>query len=442
MLFLTVFKPGSWTLIAPRPGPSWMAVPLLVVLAGCSKPDKPPAAPTGAPSAAAAATGASAAMAAAAASAAAAAPALLLGAEDLYTLQPLLRATGPVISGTLQPERRADLRAEVAAVVTQVLKDNGEAVRAGELLVRLDDTAIRDNLAAADETVRAANQAFEQTERQVARLKALQAQGMVSTQALEDSEVRRNGAQNDLVAAKSRAVAARQQLRRTEVRAPFDGVVSERRVSAGDTAQVGKELLKVMDPRSMRFEGLVAADRLAELKIGQPVSFRVNGAGPGDFGGKVQRIDSAANASTRQVEVRVSFADPASTPRVAGLFAEGRVQTGGSTGLMLPESALVRTGDTAFAWKVTEARLQKVAVQLGERDARSGLVPVLGGLKTAERVLRNPGSTLRDGQRVEFAAAPARPALAASAAPALSAASAAVNAPATTAAATSPSAPK
>ena len=194
---------------------------------------------------------------------------LLLAPEDLRTLNPSLQATGPVISGSLQPERRADLRAEVGALVQQVLKENGEPVRAGDLIVRLDDSAIRDSLASAEAAVRASSQAFEQVERQVQRLKTLQAQGMTSMQALEDAEVRRNNAQSDLVAARSRVAAARQQLRRTEVRAPFEGVVSERKVSAGDTAQVGKELVKVIDPRSMRFEGLVSADRMHELQLGQ-----------------------------------------------------------------------------------------------------------------------------------------------------------------------------
>ena len=67
---------------------------------------------------------------------------------------------------------------------------------------------------------------------------------------------------------------ARQQLERTEVRAPFDGIVSDRKVSAGDTAQVGKELLKVIDPTSLRFEGLVSADSIGEVKAGQHVWFR------------------------------------------------------------------------------------------------------------------------------------------------------------------------
>jgi RND family efflux transporter MFP subunit len=377
-----------------------------LALAGCSRPgsaDKPAAA-------------------ASAASAPKATAVLLLAPEDLRTMQTSLLATGPVISGALQPERRADLRAEVAAVVLQVLRENGEAVRTGDLLVRLDDTSIRDGLTSADEAVRAATQSFEQAERQMQRLKTLQAQGMSSMQALEDAEVRRNNAQSDLVAAKARVVAARQQLRRTEVRAPFDGVVSERKVSGGDTAAIGKELVKVIDPRSMRFEGLVSADRMHELKLGQAVSFRVNGFPQGDFAGSVKRVDAAANATTRQVEVIVAFNDAATAPRVAGLFAEGRIETGGSQALTISEGALVRAGDAAFVWRVEGKVVRKVAVKVGDRDPRTGAYPVLGGLSAGDRVLRNPGGGLSDGQAVEFASAAATAASASSASGAASAA--------------------
>jgi RND family efflux transporter MFP subunit len=161
---------------------------------------------------------------------------LLIAPEDLRTLGFSSFASGPVITGSVQPERRADLRAEVSAVVLQVLKENGDVVRRGDLLVRLDDTSIRDSLGSAEEAARASAQSFDQAERQFQRLKTLQAQGMSSMQAMEDAEIRRNNAQSDLVAAKARAATARQQLTRTEVRAPFDGVVSDRKVSAGDTA--------------------------------------------------------------------------------------------------------------------------------------------------------------------------------------------------------------
>jgi membrane fusion protein (multidrug efflux system) len=332
----------------------------------------------------------------------AAPPTLLLAPEDLRTLSLSPRAQGPVVTGSIQPERRADLRAEVSSVVLQVFKENGEAVRRGDPLVRLDDTAIRDSLQSAEESVRAISQAFDQAERQVQRLKTLQAQGMTSMQALEDAEVRRNNAQSELVAARARVVSARQMMHRTEVRAPFDGVVSDRKVSAGDTAAAGKELVKVIDPRSMRFEGLVSADRMHELKVGQRVSFRVNGYPHNDFDGTVKRIDAAANATTRQMEVIVSFSG-AEMPKVAGLYAEGRIEAVSAQMLTVPDSAVVRSGEATHVWRVKDQALQKVAVQLGERDARRGDYPVLAGLSAGDRVLRTPGSTLVDGQKVEFA---------------------------------------
>lgn len=341
---------------------------------------------------------------------------LLLAAEDVRTLALSARSEGPVVTGSVQPERRADLRAEVSSVVLQVLKENGEPVRRGDVLVRLDDTSIRDGLTSADEAVRAFAQALDQSERQVQRLKTLQAQGMTSMQALEDAEVRRNNAQSELVAARARVVSARQMLQRTEVRAPFDGVVSDRKVSSGDTAQVGKELLKVIDPRTMRFEGLVSADRMSELQIGQRVSFRVNGYPGADFTGTVKRIDAAANSATRQVEVVVAFSG-GELPRVAGLYAEGRIETGTTQVLTVPEAAVVRAGDATHVWRVKDQALQKVAVQLGERDARRGEYPVVGGLAAGERILRTPSNALVDGQKVEFAAAGASPGNGAASAP-------------------------
>ena len=383
-----------------------IGVLVAAAVAACGKPEGSGAIAADAPSTAASAV-----------AAAASAAVLLLSPEDLRSVTAGAGGGGSVITGSVQPEKRADLRAEVAGIVMQLLKDNGEAVKRGDLLVRLDDTSIRESLQSAEAGSRAAQQAFDQAQRQVERLKTLQAQGMTSVQALDDAEGRRNSAQSELVAARGRVVAAQQQLRRTEVRAPFDGVVSDRKASVGDTAQVGKELLKVIDPRSMRFEGLVSADRMGEIKVGQRVSFRVNGVEGVEFAGKVQRVDAAANSVTRQVEVLVSFDDAAKAPRVAGLYAEGRIEGGGGAVPMLAEGAIVRRGEAAHVWRVgKDGRLVRAPVQLGERDARSGEWRLLGGLSEGDVILRSPGSTLVDGQKVEFAKATAVSSAAASAA--------------------------
>jgi membrane fusion protein (multidrug efflux system) len=331
-------------------------------------------------------------------------PSILIAAEDLLTVHNGTLAAGTVITGSIQPERRADLHAEVSAVVLQVLKENGEAVHRGDLLMRLDDTSIRDGLTSAEAAARAASQALDQAERQFQRLKTLRASGMTSAQQLEDAEIRRNTTQSDKASADSRVVTARQQLQRTEIRAPFDGVVSERKASVGDTAAIGKELIKVIDPTSARFEGYVSADKVIAVKLGQNVSFRVNGYGQQEFVGAVKRIDASADPTTRQVEVLVNFTNNGQLS-VSGLYAEGRIETSTSTSLMLPANALVRNGDHTYVWRVQGGLLKKSNVILGERDVRRGDYAVQSGLTEGDQVIRNPQSTLKDGSKVETLAA-------------------------------------
>ena len=334
---------------------------------------------------------------------------LVIAPEDILTVQDNALVSGPVVTGTIQPERKADLRAEVSAVVLQVLKDNGDVVRRGDVLVRLDETAIRDNLNSAEDAARNANLSLDQAERNLQRLKTLRASGMTSLQALDEAEVRRNGAQSELSAANARAVQARQQLQRTSIRAPFDGVVSDRKVSGGDTASIGKELLKVIDPTSLRFEGRVSADKISAVKVGQPVSFRINGYAGQEFRGKVTRLDPSANDVTRQVEVLVSFADK-KQPQVSGLYAEGNIESSQITALTLPESTLMKVGDKVSVWRVKDNKLSKVELTVGSRDQRTGNYEIRTGLSGGDVVVRSPSSNFKEGQAAELVAS--RPAAA------------------------------
>jgi len=335
---------------------------------------------------------------------------LLIAPEDVSTLHTNAFASGPSITGTIQPEKKADLRAEISSVVLQVFKEDGEKVNKGDLLVRLDDTSIRDSLSSAQESERAATQTLDQSQRQYERLKTLRSSGMASAQQLEDAEAKRNNSQSDLAAAKTRTVQARQQLQRTEIRAPFDGITSERKVSNGDTAQIGKELIKVIDPASMRFEGQVSADAVSQLKVGQTVDFRINGYPGQAFAGLIKRINPEANAVTRQVEVLVSFSGK-KLPLVSGLYAEGQVEAGSLATLMIPDIAIVRNGDKISAWKIKDNVIHKVEIALGGRDQRRGDFAVTSGLKEGDVILRTPNSTLKDGQKVDMSnKAPVAPA--------------------------------
>ncbi len=330
---------------------------------------------------------------------------LSIAPEDILTVHSNSLASGPVVTGSIQPERKADVRAEISALVLQVLKENGDVVKKGDVLVKLDEAAIRDSLNSAEASARSSSQALEQAERQVTRMKTLRASGMTSIQAMDDAEVRRNAAASEVAAARSRAASARLQLAHTLVRAPFDGVVSDRKVSAGDTASPGKELVKIIDTTSMRFEGRVSADRISAVKVGQNVTFKINGYAGQEFRGIVKRVDPAANEVTRQVEVLVAFAPGSPQPKVSGLFGEGRIEAESTDALMLAESSLVKAGDKAYTWRLKGNVLSKADLVLGARDARTGDLEVRSGLAAGDVVLRTPNSSLKNGQKYQMTVA-------------------------------------
>ena len=326
---------------------------------------------------------------------------MLLVREDLITAASQTLAQGPVIAGSLQPELRADLRAEVSGIVLQVLKDNGDQVTKGELLLRIDSTAIRDNLLSAQEAERAAEAALDQSERQYKRMQELVQKGVVAVETVETAEGTRNQAQSNLASTRARVVEARQLLEKTEVRAPFDGVVGARSVSAGNTVQIGMELLKVLDISTMRFEGMIAADEVGKVVTGAKVHFRVNGFPGREFEGKVQRTNPVVNEATRQVQVLVSLPQ-VDGGFVAGLYAEGRVEAQSRSVILLPESALVRDGDLAHVWTVSQGELKRTEVMLGEQDRRLGRFEISSGVAVGDEVLRHPLGILKDGRPVQI----------------------------------------
>jgi multidrug efflux pump subunit AcrA (membrane-fusion protein) len=154
---------------------------------------------------------------------------------------------------------------------------------------------------------------------------------------------------------------------------------------------------------------------VGEVKAGQPVYFRVNGYGDQEFQGKVRRLNPAANPTTRQVEVLVDLTGD-KQPKLAGLYAEGRVATETRSSLTIPSSAVVRDGDKALAYRVKDNKLQKVTLALADRDPRTGDYVLKGGLAEGDRVIRYPTSTLKDNQPVQ-ASAPAKSSMASSTEP-------------------------
>jgi hypothetical protein len=102
--------------------------------------------------------------------------------------------------------------------------------------------------------------------------------------------------------------------------------------------------------------------------------------------------------------VLVSFSD-AAQPKVAGLYAEGTIESSNVQALTLPESVLVKAGDKASVWRVKNNTLNQVALQIGARDPRTGNIEIRSGLAEGDTILRNPSSSFKEGQTAELATA-------------------------------------
>jgi RND family efflux transporter MFP subunit len=328
-------------------------------------------------------------------------PAVALRADNIAVAATRDISNGPSISGTLIAQRQATLRAEVAGAVTQVYAEQGQPVKTGQVLLRLDDAAIRDAVLSAKSQERTANEAVVVAKRNAERSERLSQAGALAERDLEQARWSVMNAEAALADASSRLANATKQLDKTAIRAPFAGVVSERQANAGDVLQVGNPAVSVVDPASLRLEANVPVSALAVLKIGTAVDFEVSGYEGKSFTGRVERINPAVDPATRQVRIYVDI--PNSAGRlVAGLFAQGRVATEQRNALAIPLTGVDFKTPTPSVRRLRGGRVELVAVELGMQDDLLQLVEIRSGLVPGDTVLVGPGAGVAVGTPVRI----------------------------------------
>ena len=327
---------------------------------------------------------------------AAAPPPVVLGPEGIAVADSVSLATGPLISGTLVPETSAQMRAEVAGAVLQVYAEEGQRVRRGEVLARLDDTALREAQLSARAAMRSAESAAQLAKRNEERAVRLSGAGAIAERELEQARLAATSAAGALADARARLVSAERQLAKATIRAPFNGVVAEQAVNAGDVVQIGALTYTVVDPASMRLEASVPASEVSALSVPMPVDFTVTGYEGRAFEGRVTRINPAADPATGQVGITVAIPNSAGS-LVAGLFAEGRVSTVEKSALAVPSSAVDERGMSPAVLRVRSARVERVPVTLGVRDEVRDLVEVSGPIARGDTVLLGTAQGIAEG---------------------------------------------
>jgi membrane fusion protein (multidrug efflux system) len=301
-------------------------------------------------------------------------------------------------SGELISPSKAMIAAEVSGRVTDVVKDEGEYVQAGEVVMEIDPERRKLELQNARATAVEARAALSEVRRQSERVRKLYKQEIASQAQLDQAETAESGAASRLSAAEAREQLAERAVRDASVTAPFSGQIARRPVSRGEFVNMGQALFELVavDPLEVEFH-LTERDS-ARVDAGQRVGVSV-APWPGEtFDGTVTMISPTIDSRSRTLRVKAEIQNDDGRLR-PGTFA--RVDLGIAVRpkvLLIPEEAVLQRADGAVVFRLrADDSVERVVVQLGTHI--DGVVEV-SGLAAGDRVVTRGHAELSDGVRV------------------------------------------
>ncbi|MFG6448367.1 efflux RND transporter periplasmic adaptor subunit [Roseateles sp. BYS180W] len=288
--------------------------------------------------------------------------------------------------GTLRAKQSVVLRAETSGRVVKLNFVDGQRVRAGQLLVQLDDALQQAQLRQAQAQAQLART-------QLQRNRDLLAQNFVSASAVDQ-------AASTLEVAEAQVALARAQLQRLQVLAPFDGVMGLRAVHPGDYVKDSAELVAIEDNSTMWVDFSLPERFVPLLRQGQALEVQLDALPGQHFAAKVEASDVQLDATGRALLVRARLQAPDRGLR-SGQFARVRLALAvRAQAVVVPEEALVPQGGKQYLFKVVargqDRSVQRLEARLGQRA--SGMVEVLEGLRPGDEVVTAGQAKLMRGE--------------------------------------------
>jgi len=327
---------------------------------------------------------------------------LELAAIELTRVAPRRLTETVRLSGSVDPVNWTVVKAEVAATLAEVLVREGQAVKRGDVLARFDTRDLAARLAEKESNLAGARAQLAYAEKTRTKNLALRQKDIVAESSYDQAQSTWQFQQATVQALTAQVEMARKALNDAVVKAPIDGVVSERTVNPGETLAVNGKMFVVVDLSRVEVTATVPADEVARLQPGQSVLLRVEGFGERTFRGTLARINPQARPGTRAIPVYVSV-DNADGSLRGGMFASGdAVVAEAENAVALPPAALRRDDQGDFVLTVADGRLTRTPVRRGQSWARGELVQV-EGLPGGAVVVTAPLPGLQAGQAVRTA---------------------------------------
>ena len=316
-------------------------------------------------------------------------------AVPVEVAQATRRAVAASYSGTttLEALGESQVVAKTSGVALAVLVEEGQVVRAGQALVRLDPDRPRLQVA------QAAAQ-MHKLENNYRRAQQLVEQRMISANDVDQIKY-------DLENARAVYRAASLELSYTTITAPISGVVASRSIQSGNFVQINSPIIRIVDASRLEATLNVPEREIAKLKPGQAVGLAVDALPGKQFTGTVARVAPVVDNGTGTFRVVASF--PGDGELQPGMFSRLNINYDQrADALVVPRTALLEDGGEPAVYVVRDGKAQRTVLKLGYNDA--GWVEVREGLKPGEQVVIAGKAALREGSAVQVIGQDKKPA--------------------------------
>lgn len=283
--------------------------------------------------------------------------------------------------GTLQSHQSVTIRPEITGRIARIHFKEGQNVKAGAVLISLDDEITRATLNQAEAELRLAERNYK---RAVDLFSKNAGTGRARDETLSQLDV-----------AKAKVELSRANFDKTQLKAPFSGLVGLRQVDEGAYVQPGQDLVNLENINPVKVDFRLPETLLPQLKAGQKVKISVDAYPGKEFEGSILALDPRVDAAGRSIAMRALIPNSSGQLR-PGLFARVSLKIAEhAQALMVPEESIVAEGERFFVFKTGNGRVARVPVTLGQH--KDGSVEILSGVAPGDTVVTAGQEKLRDG---------------------------------------------
>lgn len=335
-----------------------------------------------------------------------------LAATDVVKAAPREVLQGLAVSGALKAVNSAVIKARVAGELQGLTVREGDFVKAGQVIARIDASEYQSRVRQAREQAESARAQVEVVQRQYDNNKALVDQGFISRTALDASLANLNAAKATYRAALAATDVAAKSVDDTVVRSPISGQVSQRLAQPGERVGIDAKIVEVVDLSRLELEATLSATDSMDVRVGQRAELQIEGSRQ-PVNARVVRINPSAQAGSRSVlaylaiENTPGIGESTALPLRQGLFAQGTLGTSRTKMLAVPVSAVRTDKPAPYVQAIENDQVVHRAVEPGARGTSGNeAVVAVTGLAENTLVIRGEIPTLREGTRVRFTQMP------------------------------------